>query len=135
MPTYQGRNVVTIPSYPPAPAEYEFAFNYISGQNISPFSGVQQVYDWQAKVFEASVSLPFMVTSVGSLWEQFIRALDGVTGVFQFGAAICAAYPDELTSDGTTPRYWCLKGNKVQWTRKLGGFVSCTFEIREVLPS
>ena len=102
---------------------------------MNPFSGYQQVYDWGSKFFEVSVSMPFMITSVALLWATFIESLNGVTGVFQFGAAICAAYPNELTSDGTTPRYWCLKNNKVQWTRKLGGFMSLTFECREVLPS
>ena len=135
MPTYNGRNVVLIPTYPPAPAEFEFAFHYISDQSVNPFNATQQVYDWQASFFEASVSMPWMTTATAALWATFIEALKGMTCVFQFGAAICAAYPNELTSDGSTPRYWCLKGTKVQWTRHLGGYMTLTFECREVLPS
>src|ERR1700679_3393337 len=108
MPTYNGRNLVSIPTSPPAPAEFEFAFNYISDQNVNPFNATQQVYDWNANFFEASVSMPWMTTTVAAPWATFIEALKGVTGVFQFSAAICAAYPNELTSDGSTPRYWCL---------------------------
>lgn len=135
MPTYNGRTVVAIPAYPPAPAEYQFAFNYISDQNVNPFDATQQVFDWQAKFFEASVSMPWMTTATAGPWATFIESLNGVANVFQFGASICAAYPNELTSDGTTPRYWCLKGNRVQWTRHLGGYMTLDFEIREVLPS
>ncbi|MGA2270329.1 MAG: hypothetical protein ABSH44_17795 [Bryobacteraceae bacterium] len=131
MSTYLGWTVVSMPTSPPAPASLEFAHNAIAGANTNPFTAQQQVYDWQANWKEASVSMASMTAAQGALWAAFIESCDGVANVFQFLSGVCALFPNELTTDGTTPRYWRLKVNKVQWTIKGGKIYGLTFEIRE----
>jgi hypothetical protein len=57
-------------------------------------------------------------------WSTFIKSLNGMANVFQFPSAVCAAFPNELTTDGTTPQTWRLKSNNsVKWTIKPGSVV------------
>lgn len=122
-----------MPTGPAAPASFEFSWNALAAANTNPFTGQQQVQDWQAHFMEVSVSLPPMYQSGAQAWLTFLEALDGVANVFQFSTALCTAYPAELTSDGSTPRYWCLKSNRQQWAVKRGSIYSITFEIREAI--
>jgi hypothetical protein len=130
MPTYLGWNVVTIPADPASPASFEFALNSIASVNTNPFTGQQQVYDWNANFMEASVSLQTLTQTQATNWVNFLKALKGINGVFQFGATVCAAYPESLTN-GTTPRYWRLKPGPSKWSVKLGSVYRIDFEIRE----
>jgi hypothetical protein len=124
-----------MPAAPIAPQNIEFAKNGIAGGTTNPFNAQQQVQDWSASWYEASVSIPAMNLTNGQLWAAFITALDGIANVFQFSTALCTLMPVELTSDGTTPRFWCLKPpGRVQWHVKPGMIYSLTFEIREALP-
>lgn len=128
MPTYLGRNIVTIPATPSAPASFEFSQTDIVGLSVSPFTGQQQVQDWQAKFREARVTLPNLTDAQAQAWITFLSDLKGVAGVFQFGAAISAKYPASIGS-----RYWCLKSNTRGWTINPNRTYTISFEIREVL--
>lgn len=142
MSTHNGRTIVIMPTGMAAPsaggavapAEFEFEWESVAGENVNPFNKQQQVYDWQANTISASVSLPAIIKANFQAWIAFFQALDGVANVFQFPAAVCAAYPAELYSTGTTPRFWQLAGNKVKWTAHKGNYYSCTFEITQALP-
>jgi hypothetical protein len=131
MPTYNGWNVVTIPAVPAAPASLEVVKNALVAANTNPFTGQQQIQDWQAGFYELSVSMQPMSSSAGQAWVTFLTSLEGMAGVFQFPSAICAQFPKELTSDGTTPRYWRLKSNSAKWSIKRGSIYYFVFEIRE----
>ena len=82
---------------------------------------------------ESSVSLPNMDKATAVDWVRFLKDLKGTAGVFQFGSAVCAAFPESLTTNGTTPRYWRLKTNQGKWAIHLAQIYSITFEIREAL--
>jgi hypothetical protein len=114
-----------------APSGLEFAYTSIASQNVNPFNAQQQVYDWLANWWEASVSLPPMRESDAESWITFFAALDGPVNYFVFPTALCTKYPKQLTTDGTTPRNWCLKGGPVHHAIKPGSIYSFTFEIRE----
>ena len=130
MATYNGWLIVSMPTSPVAPASVEVAHNAITGASTNPFNATQQVYDWQASWKELSVSMPSMTGAQGQIWAAFIESCDGIANVFQFPSGMCVLFPNELTTDGTTPRYFRLKG-KVQWTIKRGQIYGLTFEIRE----
>lgn len=125
MPTYLGWNVVTIPSYPPAPSSFEINEVNIVGVSTSPFTGQQQTFDWNAEWSEASITMPAMKYADAQNWVTFLKALKGTLCVFQFGSAFGAAYP-EIGS-----RYWRLKGNSRKWSVTKDRVYSIQFEIRE----
>jgi hypothetical protein len=133
MATYNGWSIVTMPTTPPAPASFEFALDSVTGVTTNPFSGQQQIQDWSASWLEASVSYASMHAAAANAWYWFLLSCKGPACVFTFPTAVCAQFPNELTTDGTTPRYWRLKGNQTKWGVKVGGFYSITFEIREAL--
>jgi len=69
----------------------------------------------------------------GQIWAAFFAACNGTDSVFKLPAGWCANYPVELTTDGTTPRYWRLRSNQVHWTIKIGKIYGITFELREAM--
>jgi hypothetical protein len=110
----------------------EFKSNDLVAVTTNPFTGQQTVQDWQATYLEASVSMPKMSSTSASSWVTFLRALKGPLCVFVFPTALCAAFPNELTTDGSTPRYFRLKpGSQPHWQIGIGPTYSITFEIRE----
>lgn len=130
MPTYLGWTVITMPT-DPWPASMEFATNSLVAANTNPFTGQQQIQDWNAAYMEASVSLPPLTQTQAASWVAFLKACKGVTNVFQFPAGLAAAFPESLTSDGTAQRYWRLKTNQARWSLRQAAIYGITFEIRE----
>ena len=130
MSLYNGWTVVTMPDTP-APAAIEFARNDLVAANTNPFSGQQQVQDWQASYMEASVLMPPMPKAQAQTWIAFLVALHGMANVFTFPTALVASYPESLTTNGTTNRYWRLKSNQAKWSLKRASMYGITFEIRE----
>lgn len=134
MPTYNGWTVQTMPTSPAAPAGFEFRHNAIVGVTTNPFTGQQQINDWQASYMEASVSMPKMAAATAQAWVTFLKSLEGPACVFQFPGSVCSGFPLELTTDGSTPRYWRLKpGSPAHWQVGIGPVYSLTFEIREAI--
>ena len=128
MPTYQGRNIVAIPTSPLAPAHIEIAQVDATAMNRSPFTGQQQILDWNATWMEATVTMPTLTYSQGQAWIAFLRALKGQACVFQFTAAFIAAFPEV----GGTGIYWCLKSPSRKWSLSPGKLYGMSFEILQV---
>jgi len=124
----------TMPVTPAAPATLEIQQNAIVAATTNPFSGQQQVFNWNVAYKEISASYPTMTNSTAQSWVTFFESLQGQLCVFSFPTAVCASYPLELTIDGFSPRYFRLKDNAVKWAVAPGGiYTGVSFEAREVL--
>jgi hypothetical protein len=130
MPTYNGWTIVTMPTTP-WPAGIEVATNALVAANTNPFTAQQQFQDWNATFDELSVSLPPLTQTQAASWITFLRSCRGPMRVFQFPAGLAAAFPESLTSDGSTQRYWRLKSTQSKWSVKLAAIFGITFEVRE----
>lgn len=128
MPTYNGWTIVTMPSTPSA-KNVEFSDQNVVTDSKSPFTGQQQIYDWQASWMEASITMPTMLLSVAQPWIDFLRACKGKSRVFQLQAFI-AAYVPAGAVPGT---YWRLKANTAKWSISPGNIVGMQFDIEEAI--
>jgi hypothetical protein len=84
-PTFNGWTIIPMPAAPPAPATMDFTALDTVAVSISPFTGQQQVQDWQASFLEASVSMPALTPAQGPAWIAFLMSLRGQANVFQLG--------------------------------------------------
>jgi len=134
MATYLGRTIVILPAYPPAPESIEFTQVDPVAMTVSPFTGQQQVMNWNSTWMEASVTMPPMISADAQNWVAFLRNLKGQTGCFQFSAAFVAAYPWMLNPTSISGGlYWALKTPARKWSlthHRLFGF---QFEVAQVL--
>jgi hypothetical protein len=102
---------ITMPGVPAAPESIDlFQVNLVSG-TVSPFTGAQQIFDWQANYMRASVSMPAMPYAIAQSWVAFLKSLTGIVNYFQFSAAFDAKYPNDLQG-----QYWRLENNLVKWS-------------------
>ena len=85
MATVLGWNLVTMPSFPPAPASIEWQPHDTVAVSTNPFTGQQQTYDWQAGWLEASLSYQPMNNAQAVQWCAFLMGLNGTANVFQWG--------------------------------------------------
>jgi hypothetical protein len=85
MPTFNGWNIISLPTTPSAPASVEFTPMDIVAMSVSPFTGQQQVQDWQQGWLEASVSYPPLTQAQARPWVAFLKGLRGQANVFQIG--------------------------------------------------
>lgn len=82
---------ITYPLTPPAtPGNRSIAWTprAISGMNVSPFTGAQQVYSWPGDWFEVTVTLPAMKDATAGAWRAFFLALRDRAGTFYLGDSI-----------------------------------------------
>ena len=128
MPTYLGVDIITMPSTPASPQSIEFSVVDIVAMSVSPFTGQQQVQDWQSTFMEGSASLPPLTIAQADAWLTFLRDLKGMRNVFQFGAAFAAAYSSSIGS-----RYWRLKSNQRKWSITEARLYGIQFEFREAI--
>lgn len=129
MSTYNGRTIVAMPSAP-APKTIEFADNFNVAVSTNPFTGQQQIQDWQSEYMEARVTLPPMAETDAQAWVTFFRACRGQAGVFQLANTTFAG----LVPSGAVPgTYWCLKTNQSKWSISDGVIYGFQFEIREAI--
>jgi len=135
MPTYLGWTVITIPSFPPAPASATFTRVNSVAINVSPFTGQQQTQKWPGEWMEAEVALPAMVDSDAQAWISFLKALEGQANVFQFSASFYAAYPASIGDGGSPPGglYWRLKKNSASWSVGEDRTYRISFAVRQAL--
>jgi hypothetical protein len=91
MPTFNGWDIVPVPATPSAPATVEFVADDVIAMSVSPFTGQQQVQDWQASMLAASVSMPALTHPQAQEWIAFLMALRGQANVFQFGDPLAVA--------------------------------------------
>lgn len=126
MPTYLGRNVVTMPSSP-APASVKPKRNYIAGKSLNPFTGQEQIQDWQADVSQIEIDLPPMISSDGANWTAFLQSCNGVTCVFQLPTSVTSLLPSGMAPGG----YWEL-AEDYEYSVSPGGIYGFTpLKIRE----
>lgn len=85
MSTFNGWTIVPLPSFPPCPKTIEWQASNIVAQNVSPWSGQTQIYDWQGAWLEASVSYQPMTNDDAQDWIAFLMALHGSANIFQLG--------------------------------------------------
>jgi hypothetical protein len=91
MPTFNGWNIISLPTTPSAPATIDFTATDIVAMSISPFTGQQQVQDWQQGMLEASVSYPPLTHVQAQTWIAFLMGLRGQANVFQIGDPLATA--------------------------------------------
>jgi hypothetical protein len=91
MPTFNGWPIISLPTTPSAPATIDFTANDIVAMSISPFTGQQQVQDWQQGMLEASVSMPPLAPLHARAWVAFLKGLRGQANVFQLGDPLAVA--------------------------------------------
>jgi hypothetical protein len=80
-----GLDLIAVPASPSAPASMEFTLQDTVATSVSPFTGQQQIQDWQASFLEASVSMPPLTQPQAQNWIAFLMALRGQAKVFQLG--------------------------------------------------
>lgn len=124
--TSQGWTIVSAPTVPTAPRSIEVASQDVVGISVNPFTGQQQVQDWNASWFELSISMPPMPKSVGDSWISFLVSLRGQACVFQFPSSWSPFLPS-----GHSSSYWRLKSNTAKWSISKGQIVEAQFEVRE----
>ena len=132
MSTYNGWLIVTMPTTP-MPATMEAAYIPIAAANTNPFTGQQQVQSWGTQYQELSVSFPPMAQSDAQAWIAFLKSCNGIANVFLFPSAFAAAFPESLTTDGTSQPYWRLKENQSKWSVRRASIYGLTFEVREAI--
>jgi hypothetical protein len=91
VPTFNGWNIISLPTIPAAPATIDFTATDIVAMSISPFTGQQQVQDWQQGWLEASVSYPPLTHVQAQAWIAFLMGLRGQANVFQLGDPLAIA--------------------------------------------
>ena len=85
--------------------------------SVSPFTGQQQIQDWQASFLEASVSMPPLTQAQAQNWIAFLMALRGQAKVFQLGD------PLAVVPQGSAPaRRWSMAAGQTGYTLNLKGF-------------
>lgn len=85
MATFNGWEIIPTPTSPAGPATIDFTAVDTVAISISPFTGQQQVQNWNASYLEASVSMPALTHSKAQDWIAFLLSLEGVAHVFQMG--------------------------------------------------
>lgn len=128
MSTYNGWPVTSLPTTP-APKSVEPVYDYIAGASTNPFTGQQQVYDWNASYTGMTVTMPPMDSSDGMTWATALVACKGPISVFVLPEAWGTLLPTGLVP-GT---YWRLKANSVKWSINDGMVYGVEFVIREAI--
>lgn len=128
MSTYNGWTVVTMPTLPSFKS-VEFTQNQIVGTVVSPFTGQEQILDWQASYAEASLDLPPLTQSQADEWLAFLISCRGPLCVFQLSPALAALVPTGIAPAG----YWRLKDNANKWSVTPIPIYGLHFNIREAL--
>ena len=85
MATFNGWTIVTLPTDPPAPSSIDFTLQDLVATVDNPFTGQQQLQDWQASFIEWSVSMPPLTRAQAPSWIAFLMSTRGSLNVFQMG--------------------------------------------------
>lgn len=85
MATFNGFTIVTMPVLPTAPKSIEWGKSNKVGLTDSPFTGQQQIQDWNNSWPEISLSYAAIPELYGPQWDAFMMALRGSANIFQFG--------------------------------------------------
>src|SRR5258708_1241410 len=91
MPTFNGCNIISLPTTPAAPATIDFTATDIVAMSISPFTGHHQVEDGKKGRRGASASPPPLTHVQAQAWIAFLMGLRGQANVFQLGDPLAVA--------------------------------------------
>lgn len=86
-----------------APSSIEWNPQEVVSTNVSPFTGQEQVYDWQASWWEGQVSFPAMDRWSADAWSAFILSCRGQAGTFLIGDPIRICTPPENVTGYSGP--------------------------------
>lgn len=128
MSTYLGWTIVTMPAAPSFKS-VEFTQNQIVGAIVSPFTGQEQLLDWQAAYAEASLDLPPLTQTQATAWLSFLISCRGPMCVFQLPSTLASLVPTGVAPGG----YWRLKDNANKWSVQPIPLFGLHFNIREAL--
>lgn len=99
--SFNGWSIIDLPTTPTAPKSVEWQAEDIVAGAVSPFSGQQQINNWQAGWLEASVRYAPMSNSDARAWVAFLLGLKGIANVFLF-ADPAGRQPQNLSASGGT---------------------------------
>jgi hypothetical protein len=91
MPTFNGWEIVSLPTSPAAPSSVEFTAMDTVAVSTNPFTAQQQVQDWQASWLEGSVTYPPLTHVQAQSWIAFLMSLRGQAKIFQMGDPLARA--------------------------------------------
>jgi hypothetical protein len=135
-----GGNLITWPSSTGCiPARLELGKTVLAGVTTNPFSGQQQVQNWQASYAVGSCMMPSMNAADGQSMQYFLDSCNGIINPFQFPASLSASgspYFYWLVTNGTAggpQKYFRLAKNDYKVSMDIGGRFSLTFEFREAI--
>jgi hypothetical protein len=129
MPTFNGWTVITMPT-DPAPKSIEPVSQNVVGAATNPFSGKQQIHDWNANWLELSVTMPPMDATEAAPWVDFLIACKGQACVFQLANTTFAAL---IPATAAVNGYWRMKRNSLKWSVNDGAIYGMQFEIGEAI--
>ena len=89
--TFNGWPIIPMPSIPAAPASVEFTLMDSVAVSVSPFTGAQQIQNWQSSWLEASVSMPPLTHAQAQAWIAWLMGVQGQANVFQLGDPLARA--------------------------------------------
>lgn len=149
MSTFNGWNVITLPSSP-APRSIEWSLNDTVGSVRSPFSLQQQISNWGASILRGSVSLPPMQKGLARPFVAFLAAAQGIASVFSIGDPVSTGpanpgatagtvtgsgqtgYVLDTSSSGLLPGDWFSLGLRLYMVTSVsGGILGVWPQIRE----
>jgi hypothetical protein len=120
---------ITMPPIP-APKSIEPIHQNIVAVSTNPFTGQQQVLDWNANWLEISVTMPPMPLALGQAWIDFLIACRGQANTIQISnGGFLARIPASANVNGL----WRLKSNAPKWSVNEGLVVGMQFELREAI--
>jgi len=112
MSTFNGWQIISLPTSPPAPKSIEWEYMDVVGSAQSPFSLQRQIQVWGAAQIRASISYPLMPTKQAAPWRAFL-ALANMGSVFSIG--------DPLNQ---SPQHVGATGGTVSGSGQTGFFLS-----------
>jgi hypothetical protein len=80
-----------IPPASPLTSEIKIGPNNVVGENDSPFTGKQQIFEQPGEWFEGEIALPPMSRANAEPWLAFLTALRGKSGTFYLGDPLATA--------------------------------------------
>jgi hypothetical protein len=83
--TFNGFTIIPLPTVPACPKSIEWATQNVVAMSRSPFTGQQQIYNWQSSWLEASLSYQPMTNVQFQPWGGFLMGMQGIANIFQFG--------------------------------------------------
>jgi hypothetical protein len=132
-----GGSLVTMPTSP-VPAKLELGKQVLAAANSNPFTGQQQIQNWQANYAVGSCTLPPMDAADGQNWQYFLDQCNGIVNVFQFMPALAAdtRYFYWLVTNGMVngpQKYFRMMKNDYRVSISPGGIYRLSFEFREAI--